>query len=259
MVGLCVLVAGCSLVAEREHPSPPIFELFAVEQQPYDRLPAGVLVSALVALDSTRSLGSVGKYEFFVGLGRAGFRYCVVVTDVYGVLAAVQCGGESFGGDIADGVAFRFGSTAASAVPGAVGNFGLGDHLSVGLPGDNASDFAAVVELIGQPPTSADRLPDGVVNDGFLVDGRVRLLGVDGDRRFHLGLTEWPAAPMCLFETKGDRSTTTSRGTCGGRDIVLSRIGSQTAHFSAVGFDGETPEGWHQVSPLLRVKDEALG
>ncbi|MBX3093005.1 MAG: hypothetical protein KF680_00460 [Cryobacterium sp.] len=240
-------------MTEVHHPRLAIFDHFDAPQQEYDLLPHDAPALLTITPGSSRYLGSAGVHRFFVGLGRVAGPYCVIVTDVYGAQVAQQCGGATFEGAISDGLRFSFGAFAAPSIAGAFGGFGLGPHLLVEAETVDPLSFAAVAELVSRLRVSGDRRVDGTHLDGFLSDGTLRLLAVDGEHQYFLGLTDWPAARLCLFEVAQRGADEWMTGTCGGRDIAIESLGGAVVHFSAVGFADETPDGWRQISKLLRV------
>lgn len=256
---LVALLAGCVPMPEAHRPWLAIFDYFDAPQQEYDQLPYSAPALLTIAPESSRYLGSAGAHRFFVGLGRLAGPYCVIAMDVYGAQVAHQCGGVSFAGETSDGVRFSFGAFAAPSIPGAAGGFGLGSHLLVEGEAIDPLSFPAIVELMSRPRVSGDRRATDLNLDGFISDNTLRLLAVDSEHQYFLGLTDWPAARLCLFESTGIGDGEFVTSACGGRDIVIESLGGAVVHFSATGFSDETPDGWREVSDMLRVSTAPTG
>lgn len=250
LVGVAAVLlgaAGCS-AADGDRLIRPIDTLFAAEQQIYDRLPPGAPALLTVVPGSSRYLGLVGVQHFYVARGVLD-PYCVVVTDVYGAQVFQRCGGDLFGGDLPDGVHFEFGAFWAKSAEGARGSYGLGEHLNVALGVASPRDFPAIVVLLDRAQVADDVAPSFRDDHGFYVLESMRLVAVDGENRYYFVLSTWPGMEICLIEERGDSAS----GSCGWADVVLRASFDSITHFSAAGFDGEVPEGWRQLSDLVRV------
>lgn len=244
---IALVVAGCSPVDGESRVGPPIEELFAAEQQGYDRLPAGVPALLTVVPASSRYAGMVGAHHFYLARGVVA-PYCVVVIDVYGAQLFQQCGGDSFGGEYWDGLKFEFGAVWAKKAASVRGSFSLTDHLDVALKDVSPRDFPAIVELLDREQVSGDVAP-GFQDHDFYVTESMRLIAADGENRYFFVLSTWPGMEICLVEQRADIGS----GSCGWGDVVLHASFDSVTHFSAAGFVGEPPDGWRQLSDLVRV------
>lgn len=245
---IVLATVGCAPNDEGNHLVFPIYDLFGEEQQVHDRLPAGVPALLTTVPSSSRYLGGVGIHYFYVALGLAGAPFCLVVTDIYRAQVLQQCGGSTFGGEFADGLRFEFGALWARGIPGAAGTYQLSNHVVIEVCDDSPDGFPAIVALLDREQVPSD-IPS--LYDGFYKEETMRLIGIDDDRFFYFGLSEWPGRQFCVLERDSDTLT----GTCGSSDVLLQSGFESIVHFSAEGFSGEVPDGWRQLSDLLRVAE----
>lgn len=248
-VALAVAAAGCSPNDSQKQAAPPIEVLFSGDQHRFDKLPAGAAALLSVVPSSSRYVGNVGAHHFYLAHGVAA-PYCVVVADVYGSQVFHRCGGQSFGGEFVAGLRFEFGAFSSKRVESARGSYGLREYLDVEFGAGSPSDYPALVELLDRAQVAED-LALSLRDDGFYLVDSIRLIASDGDRRYFFALSRWPGMEICLIE----RSVNTQSGTCGWGDIVHQAEYDSMTFFSADGFIDEVPEGWRQLSPLVRVAE----
>lgn len=176
--------------------------------------------------------------------------YCVVVADVYGSQVFHRCGGLSFGGEFVDGLRFEFGAFSSKRVESARGSYGLREYLDVELGTGSPSDYPALVELLDRVQVAED-VALIMRDDGFYVVDSMRLVASDGERKYFFALSRWPGMDICLIEQTADSQS----GTCGWGDVVLQAGYDSVTYFSANGFTDEVPDGWRQLSDLVRVAE----
>lgn len=239
-----------------------VLDLLERDQEVGDLLPPGSPALLVTVPGSSRSLGGTDAHWFFVARGIA-TEFCVVAVDVYGVELGHACGGASFGGELAEGLRFEFGAFFAKPIPRAEWSVSLGPHFvySLEMDADEWSDeFEA---LVSRPQVDSDIPPGASEGGGLQSVDSFRLLTVDGATSYFVAFASRPGAVVCLTSrTEGEGGTAWGSGSCGVQDVVLTsgfsaagEYGSLRAHFRPAGFEGETPTGWRQVTPLLRVQD----
>ncbi|MBX3093004.1 MAG: hypothetical protein KF680_00455 [Cryobacterium sp.] len=255
VVGLCVLVAGCTVGEERASPRPPVFDLLERKQEVYDRLPPGSPALLAVFADSSRSIGAMGMYEFFLARGLTA-SYCVIAVDIYDVQVGQACGGGVFDGELAEGIRFAFGEFFAGSVPGTQSYMQFSAQFSISIDEPAPRSYPALEEILARPQTPSD-IPPGVdLEGGWVYPESFRLLANDRRSVYHVARVQGSRSGVCIALYEQDEFGN-GRGSisCGTQDVVVYNADGLAAHFSALGFEGEAPEGWRQVSPLLRVKD----
>lgn len=261
VAGVCLLTVGCTSGGAAEKPRPPVMDLLERKQETYDQLPPGSPALLVTVPGSSRSMGGTGLYEFFIARGLSA-PYCVVAVDIYHVQAGQACGGELFGGELVEGMRFEFGAYFARAIPRATWETGLNPYFSFAFE-PVATEWSDEFELIMAREQIPPDIPPGAADGGRWYDiDSFRLFAVDGDTAFHVSYGSRPGAGVCMVtHTDAGDSSAWGSGGCGVQDVVLNAAHSHggtfvglKSHFSAAGFEGETPEGWRQVSPLLRVQ-----
>lgn len=194
-------------------------------------------------------------YDVYVSRGVTA-PYCVTVTNVYGEQVGHACGGGLFGGDIAGAGRFEFGEHHARGVPDARFSYGLGQHVTLGFAAAEPEGPLAIDEVFAreQRPTDIQFWADR--EDGPGDPDSYRLIAHDRNTEYFVSRGH-AAQFLCVSTlTRRDDSTAWGGTMCGETDIVIRGFGeAHTSHFSAAGFEGETPSGWRQVSPFLRVKE----
>lgn len=255
VVGLCVLVAGCTAEEQGGGARPPILDLFEQKQEIYDELPRGSPALLSVFADSSRSLGSTGIYRFFVARGLLS-RYCVIAVDVYDVQVGQVCGGDSFAGELTEGVKFAFGAFFAGQVPRAQSLMQFSAQFLISIDETPSAIYPAVEQIFARDQVPSD-VPPGVSLDPPSSDiGSYRLFADDRGAIYHISRTSWAGPLLCVSVYEQDSfGNGRGSGSCGIKDVVLYTADGLSAHFSAAGFEGETPAGWREVMPLLRVKE----
>lgn len=250
-VAALVALTGCAQSDASHGLVSPLRERFAAEQTAFDRLPPGSPALLTVAPGSSRLLGSTGVNHFYVAEGRVA-PYCVIVMNIYAQQVAQHCGGDLFGGVLPDGRRFEFGAIWAPGIPGAESTWSLDSHLTVEELTRDLDELPLVRALLERPQSLRDLPPFAVESDRYDVDS-LRLLATDGDRSYFIALSRWGWQAYCLFELSADVMS----GSCAPGDVVIPSSVS-IAHFSPTGFVGEVPDGWRQLSELLRVSESGV-
>lgn len=227
-----------------------------------DHLPPGSPALLVTVPGSSRSMGGSDLHEFFIARGLSA-KFCVVAVDIYDVELGHACGGDSFGGELAGGIRFEFGAYFANPIPRADWEIGLSPHFSYTLDLGALEGSPEFEAIMARAQVASDIPPHAAEGPTWQDLDSIRLLTVDGDTSYFVSYAARPGAFVCLTShTEGGDGNSWGSGGCGFQDVVLASsfsadgtYGALTAHFSAAGFEGETPEGWRQVTPLLRVKE----
>lgn len=250
-----MLVAGCTAGEERANPRPPVLDLLERKQEAHDRLPPGSPALVSIFADSSRSIGGTGMYEFFLARGLV-TRYCVIAIDIYRVQVGRACGGGVFDGELAEGIRFAFGEFFADSVPGAQSYMQLSAQFSLSIDEPAPMIYPALEEILARPQAPPDIPPGLDLERGWAYPESYRLLANDRGSVYHIARPQRSRSLVCVSLYEQDEyGNGRGSGSCGAKDVVVYTADGLAAHFSAVGFEGESPEGWRQVTPLLRVKD----
>lgn len=229
------------------------------KQEIYDRLPPGSPALVSIFPDSSRSIGGTGMHEFFLARGLVA-RYCVIAIDIYKVQVGQACGGGAFDGELAEGIRFAFGEFFAGSVPGSQSymqlNLQFSAQFSLSIDEPAPMIYPALEEILARPQTPPDIPPGLDLEHGWAYPESYRLLANDRGSVYHIAMPQRSRSLVCVSLYEQDEfGNGRGSGSCGTKDVVVYAADGLAAHFSAVGFEGETPEGWRQVTPLLRVKD----
>lgn len=245
-----LLMAGCAAPVER----PPAFDLFSSPQQAWDRLPSQPTLWQPVLSGTTRMLGEVDGYTYYLGLSSSTLDgpYCVAVTDITGAMVMFHCGNGTFGAEIEGHVGFMF-SAEPQEVSHGLGWMRLNPHFQVSRP----------KYRLGMPlPTIFDReqevrdlLADDSHSRDFVVPESTRALGEYMGYRFFAARSSHSDAQFCVILAYLDGQEISSM--CGGG--ILGYEGGQgepNFEFSPVGFPPDMSRpGWFLLGDHLFLED----
>lgn len=249
-----LLMSGCAAPIERS----PVFDLFRGEQQPADRLPSELDTWSNVLHGTSRLLGSVEGYRYYVVLQSLSFEqpFCVAVTDVVGALTMFSCGSDTITVEMQQGPGFVFTEEPQEVSHGPAWLL-LNPHFQVSTP-----PYYTEMPYIPIFDTEQD-VGDLLAEDAWALDVVVpestRYLGEYAGTRFYLGRSSQPDAHFCVMMAfPEDRQPMWA---CGGPAFGLTGPdGQPTVEFLAVGYppDHNRP-GWTQVGDHLLVQDAPDG
>jgi hypothetical protein len=245
-----LLMSGCAAPVER----PPVFDLLSSPQQASDRLPGQPTLWQPVLSGTTRLLGEVEGYAFYLGLSRSivDGPYCLVVTDVTGAMVVFHCGNDTFTADVEGHVGFMF-SPEPQEVSNGLGWVQLNPHLQVSRP----------TYRLGMPlPAIFDReqqvwdlLADDSPSRDSVVPESTRVLGEYMGYRFFAARSSHSDVHFCVILTYVDGQEISSM--CGGGILGWEGgPGEPLFEFSPAGFPPDISRpGWFLLGDHLFLED----
>ncbi len=245
-----LLMAGCAAPVER----PPVFDLLRGQQQPMDRLPDETAGWTGVIHGTSRLLGSVEGYRYYLALSAMSFDrpYCVAVADVVGRLQMFTCGRDTISADIYQGPSVVFTEEPQEGLLGP--NWVMVNrHLQVSAPPYYAE--MPYIPILDTEQGADDLLGEDAWALDVVVPESTRFLGEYAGTRFFLGRSSQPDVHLCVMMAFPENRQ--PMWACGGPAFGLTGPdGEPTVEFLAVGYppDHNRP-GWTQVSDHLLVQD----
>jgi hypothetical protein len=247
-----LLLTGCTVPAGEPL---PIYDLFTVGQQrETDRLSPHSPALWSVHPATTRSLGEVEGFEFFVALSARDpwNPFCIVVSG--DLDDAVHCGQETFEAEYSGDFRFQFDAGGSATILTGEAAWQFGPYLAVEVAAPSPPEIIEI-PLFALEQEAHDLLPEGASSRTSVKLETTRLYGEHDGRQYFVARPMDTDALVCVVVTAEDQELMSA---CGDEFTMVSledtgNIGSGF-RFS---YTGRTyPEtGWVALGDHLSVRD----